>query len=179
MQDINIPDYVRGIMLEPPLLEGENPDLYWGIVRGLIEERKPQTMSDWIALSDLATKLWEERLFRKASNALIRGGKLAAVQQFLEEILPGESDLKRTETNAPRHGNKYFSEDPGKRKEYRSLLAKFGVADAEIYARSAQNNSDTIMMFEQMIASRERSRRKLRKEDRVARKEREKSPKPE
>ncbi|KJC50895.1 hypothetical protein UB31_11715 [Bradyrhizobium sp. LTSP849] len=148
VQDVDIPDYVRGIFCEPVLLEGEDSGLYWKMVCALIEERKPRTMSDWIALHDLSTKLWEERLFRRASNALIRCGKLAAVQQILDEIIPGESNLKRIQDNAARRGNKYFSENEKERNEIHSLLAKFGVTEAELYARSAQNNSEALLMWE-------------------------------
>jgi hypothetical protein len=44
--------------------------------------------------------------------------------------------------------------------------ANYGITEAELHARSAQQNSDALLMFERMIASRERGRRKLSKEDR-------------
>jgi hypothetical protein len=84
----------------------------------------------------------------------------------LNEIIPGETKLKKMDDGATHRANRYFSENKGERKEIRSLLAKFGIAEAELYARSAQNNSDALLMLERMIGSRERSRRKLRKEDR-------------
>ena len=40
----------------------EDPDLYWGLLAAAIDEREPVTASDLIAVSDLVTKLWEERL---------------------------------------------------------------------------------------------------------------------
>jgi hypothetical protein len=78
-----IPAQLRGLFCEPPLLEGEDPDRYWGLLAAVIDERKPVTASDWIAVNDLVTKLWEERLLRNASNALVRGGMLERLVGFV------------------------------------------------------------------------------------------------
>jgi hypothetical protein len=36
-------------------------NLYWGLFAAVAGERKPATASDWIAVNDVVTKLWEER----------------------------------------------------------------------------------------------------------------------
>lgn len=169
IENVEIPDYVEGFLCAPALLEGEDPGLYWKMFAGMIEERKPQTVSDWIALNDLATKLWEERICRRAANAIIRGGKLFAVRQLMDEIMPGETKLKRPGDTSAHRANRYFSDKEEERNEIRSALAKFGITEVEVHAMAAQYNSDSLMMFERMIASRERSRRKLHKEDRARR----------
>lgn len=162
-----IPDHIIGLFVEPVLLSGEDPSLYWNMVCAAIDEHRPETLLDWIALNDLVTKLWEERAFRRASNAIIRGGQRRAVQQFMTEILPGEHGverLKKMDDTADHRANRYFSEIKKDNEEIRSQLAKYGITEAELLARSAQNNSDAILMFEGILSSRERSRRKLQKE---------------
>ena len=160
-----IPAQLRGLFCEPPLLEGEDPDLYWGLLAAVIDERRPVTPADWIAVNDLVTKLWEERVFRRASNALIRGGTLEALQHFLTEVSEGEQPPMRLNDDPAHQACKYFSDKPKERNEIRSLLAQYGITQAELHAKAAQQNSDALQMFERMIASREQGRRKLRKED--------------
>jgi hypothetical protein len=36
-----IPDQLKGLFCEPPLLEGEDPKLYWGLLAALVAEHKP------------------------------------------------------------------------------------------------------------------------------------------
>lgn len=164
-----IPDHMTGLFVEPVLIEGEDPSLYWNMVSAMIDEHRPEALLDWIALNDLATKLWEERVFRRATTAIIRGGQRLAVQQFISEILPGEQRLKKIDDTADHRANRYFSENKKESEQTRSDLAKYGITEAELHARSAQNNSGAILMFEEMISSRERSRRKLQKEIRSRR----------
>jgi hypothetical protein len=152
-----------GLFVDPVLLEGEDPSLYWNMVSVMIDEHRPDTMLDWIALNDLATKLWEERVFRRATTAIIRGGQRLAVQQFMTEILPGERRLKQIGDTADHRANSYFSENK-ESGEIRSELATYGITQAEVLARSAQNNIEAILMFEEMVSSRERRRRKLQNE---------------
>ncbi|QPF90222.1 hypothetical protein [Bradyrhizobium commune] len=159
-----IPDHIIGLFVEPVLLEGEDPSLYWNILSAMIDEHRPESLLDWIALNDLVTKLWEERTYRRATNAIIRGGQRLAVEQFLTEIPPGEDGSKSQVGKADRWANRYFSATKKEREEVRSRLAKFGITEAELLARSAQNNSDAILMLEGMVSSRERSRRKLQNE---------------
>jgi hypothetical protein len=64
-----IPAQLRGLFCEPQLLEGDDPESYWGLVAAVIDERRPGTASDWIAVNDLVTKIWEERLLRSLQSA--------------------------------------------------------------------------------------------------------------
>lgn len=82
----------------------------------------------------------------------------------MTEILPGDDRLKSKDNNAGRRVDKYFSASKKESDEIRSQLAKYGITEAELLARSAQNNSDAILMFEGLVSSRERSRRKLQSE---------------
>jgi len=160
-----IPAPLRGLFCEAPLLEGEDAELYWGLVEAVLEERKPATPSDWIAVNDLVTKLWEERLFRRAFNALIRGGTLEALQHFLTEVSKGEGQV------VGHRASHYFSDKLKTRNEIRSFLAQYGITPAELHAKAAQQNGEALQMFERMIAARERGRRKQRKEDERRRRE--------
>ncbi|ULK95986.1 hypothetical protein [Bradyrhizobium sp. I71] len=158
-----IPDHIVGLFVEPVLLEGEDPKLYWNMVSAAIDEHQPASFLDWIEINDLVTKLWEERVYRRATNAVIWAGQRTAVEQFVTEIIPGDGRLKSVNM-AAREANNYFSASKQEREEVRSQLATYKIGEAEVLARSAQNNSDAIKMLEGMVSSRECTRRKLQKE---------------
>lgn len=159
-----LPDQFIGLFVEPALLDGEDPKLYWNMVSAMIDEHRPKDLFDWIAVNDLATKLWEERVYRRATNAMIRGGRRLAAEQFLIEIEPGEDRLNSLKNRTDRRANRYFSANRKESDEVRSQLAKYGIGEAELLARSAQNNSKAIFLLDGMVSSRECSRRKLQKE---------------
>lgn len=158
-----IPDHIVGLFVEPVLLEGEDPRLYWNVVSAAIDEHQPASVLDWIDINDLVTKLWEERFHRRAANAAIRAGQRTAVEQFVTEIIPGDGRVKATNM-AAREAHKYFTASKQEREEVRSQLGAYQMGEAEVLARSAQNNSDAIKMLEGMVSSRESTRRKLQKE---------------
>jgi hypothetical protein len=159
-----IPKNIIGLLVEPALLEGEEPSLYWNLFSAMIDEHQPQSLFDWLALIDFVGKLWDERFYRRATNAIIRSGQRLAVEQFVVETSPGEDGLMGREKRAERRANKYFSANKKESAEVQSQLANYAITEAEILARSAQNNADAIVMFERMVTSRERDRRKLEKE---------------
>jgi hypothetical protein len=175
-----IPAQLRGLFCEPPLLEGEDPELYWGLVAALIDQRQPETASDWIAVHDLVTKLWEERLLRRASNALVHGAMIDQLQYFflvqVEERTPEERamqwqlsiekmQLDEERCEAAKRRARRYGVNPEETKKIRSLLAQSGMSEAELHANAFERKSDALQMFERMIAARERGRRKLRNED--------------
>lgn len=159
-----IPDHMIGLFAEPALLKGEDPKLYWNIVSATIDEHRPQGLLDWIAIVDLVTKLWEERLLRRTTNAIIRAGQRHAVEQFLTEIRPGADRLKFSGNKAERQANKYFSGNKKESGDVQSELAEFEITEAEVLARSTQNNIDALVTLDRMLSLRERGRRRLQKE---------------
>jgi hypothetical protein len=163
--DSKIPAQLKGLFPEPPFLDGQDPNLYRNLLAAVIDERQPKTVTDWIAVHDLVTKLWEEQVFRRASNALIRGGMIKAVAHFVRE-LKGGGEVIRSKAAV-----RYFSKDPKERTEIRSRLGQYGIGDAELHAKSAQDNSDALQMFERMNNTRQRGRRRLDKDDRRRRRD--------
>ncbi|MBR1092643.1 hypothetical protein JQ621_34795 [Bradyrhizobium manausense] len=102
-----IPDRFLGIFVEPSLLEGDDPSVYWNIVSGMIDDYPPQDIFDYIDLHDISKKLWEARACGRYMDAMIRAGKRFAVEQCLSEISPGETELssKLRENTVPRRAN--------------------------------------------------------------------------
>jgi hypothetical protein len=110
-----IPDELKGLFGDPPLLQGEDPNLYRGLLAALIKEREPQSFADWICVHDTVNKLWEEQRFKRVSTVLMRGETVGALKSLLKQ-----SDLN------PALATQYFSENPEERQKAVSLLASYG-----------------------------------------------------
>jgi hypothetical protein len=159
---IEIPKQLESLLGPPPLLEGEDHAAYLALRAALIEDRRPETVMDWIHVQDLVTQLWEEQRYRRASAALIRGAMLAAVEYYLQEI--EKSDFPNFAGGFKRKATQYFSTNPKERKEVISLLAQYGITPSEILAKAAQLESHGVLTFERLVSSRVNGRRMLRKE---------------
>jgi hypothetical protein len=160
---IEIPKQFESLFGQPPLLEDENREAYYALRSAVIEDRQPETLTDWIYVHDLVTKLWEEQRLRRVSTELIGSAKLKAVKHFLEDIC---SNLCPSPFDEPAEmALKYFSTNPKESKPVRSLLEQHGITASAIQAKAAQLESGGVLMFERMIAARENGRRMLRKED--------------
>lgn len=169
-----IPEELRALFGDPPLLEGEDPKLYQSLLGALINDHKPKTTTDWIAIHDEITALWDERRLRRASTGIIRAGVLPALREFAGQVFWHDYPSTPDKTQQVK-ALEYFSEDLDERNEFKSLLAQYGLAEAEIHAKAAQLNSDALQMFESLISARERKRRRLRKEQRQIARERRKN----
>jgi hypothetical protein len=159
---VKIPDELEGLFGDPPLLEGEDPDLYWRLLSAMIKDRKPQGFTEWTNVHDTVNKIWEEQRLKRASTGLMRGEMFSALNYFLRDIYEPEG-LKKTGASRAL-ALQYFSEKPKEKREVVALLARFGITPAVLQAKAAQLNSDAIQMFEAMTARREKDRRKLRRE---------------
>jgi hypothetical protein len=159
---IEIPKQLESLLGPPPLLEGEDREAYLALQSLVIEEAQPKTVTDWIYVHDLVTQLWEEQRFRRASVAIIRGGMLAALEYYLQEIeecadFPDYGSFKKKARN-------YFSTDPKESKAVRSILEQHGITQSALQAKAAQLESNGVLMFERLVTARANARRKLRKE---------------
>src|SRR5579864_5487041 len=137
---IRIPDEFDGLFGDPPLLEAEDPNLYWGLLAGMIRDRDPQSFDDWIYVYDMVHKLWEEQRLKRASTGLVRGEMFNALMYFLMNI---GADGGLTRIGGPRDlAFKYFSEKSREKQEVVALLARYGITPAVLQAKAAQQNSD-------------------------------------
>jgi len=167
---IEIPKQLESLLGQPSLLEGEDREAYLALRSAVIEDRQPKTVMDWIHVHDLVTQLWEEQRFRRASAAIIRGGMLAALEYYLEEIDTSREEIDRSSDfpdfsgGFKNYARQYFSANPKERKEVISLLAQYGITPSELLAKAAQLESNGVLMFERLVTSRANGRRMLRKE---------------
>jgi hypothetical protein len=161
---INFPEGLRGLIEDPPLLQGEDPKLYWNLLVAVIDEEKPQGIMDYIDVMDQVNKVWEEWRLKRVSVGLINGEMLSAVDYFL-------APLEMKPISRSKLARDYFGEKPKVRQKVVSKLAQYGVTLPEIQAKAVQLNRPTLQLTERMIAARENGRRQLRKDKRNRRQE--------
>jgi hypothetical protein len=161
---IKIPEALRCLIDEPPLLEGEDPEQFWSFFEAMVEDQDPQDILDWVSVIDITIKCWEELRLRRSSAAIIRGGMLEALIHFLRPIKSamGQPKLLLKPTND--FALKYFSKNPKERQEVIALLAQHGITLAELQAKAAELNGKPLQMFERMTVTRANERRMARKE---------------
>jgi hypothetical protein len=162
---VKFPDELKGLIEEPPLLEGEDPEHFWSFFQALVDEQKPQGILDWVSAIDMVIKCWEELRLRRSSAAVIRGGMINALIYFLRAIRPPPTERSKESMQPTMNlALQYFSKKPKEREKVIALLAQHGITLAELQAKAAELNGEPLQMFERMIAARENGRRMLRKE---------------
>src|SRR5215467_11672731 len=81
----SIPDKLKCLLGEPPLLEDEDRKAYWALFAAVAKDRKLQSVMDYFDVRDYVTKLWDEQRLRRMSAGLVSGGILKAVTYYLEQ----------------------------------------------------------------------------------------------
>jgi hypothetical protein len=138
-REIKIPDEVKGLVGEPPLVAGENEEAYNRLLDAVVKERNPQSVMDRIDVYDFVNKLWEEQRLSRAIAGLISGGLPKALKYFLEQT-----------NQDPSNGQKYFSEDPIERQLFIQSLAPYGITPGTLQAKAADYHNVTLKTLERM-----------------------------
>jgi hypothetical protein len=143
---IEIPNEIKILLGELPLLDDENPEDFLSFLRAVIDERKPQSPMDCMSVIDMTIKCWEELRLNRASAALIRGAMLNALIYFLQMIKPPKRlDLIGANRTL---ALKYFSKKPKEKEQVLALLAQHGITVAALQAKAAELSSEPLQMFE-------------------------------
>lgn len=162
-----IPEALRGLIENLPLLEGENPDHFLSLLQSVVEDQNPKGIIEWLNSVDMAMKYWEELRLRRASTALIQGGMFKAVNFFLNQISvpdPNPMNFLSPQVFNETLALKYFSKNPEEKKKVVAELAQHGITVSELQALAAELQAKPLQMFERMITARENGRRQLREE---------------
>ena len=163
------PAAMRTFIEHPPLIEGESPEQFWLLLRSIVEEQKPECMTEWLSSYDMAVKRWEGHRLSRLSVALIQASMFNAVLDIACALEP-ESGLLTLDFD-PRKTvlrndvtKNFYNTDPQKRQEVFKGLEERGITQAEIVANALQRNVKSLQVVEQMRAAREIDQRKLRQE---------------
>jgi hypothetical protein len=165
-----MPDSAANLFGEPALLKGENKDQYMRLLAAVEADLKPETSFDWMMVYDQTNKYSEELRLRRISTSLIEGAKAEALEILLR---PHCVDMFDISDRSPSIARNYFSGDANAKKEAIKTVAYYGITPEQIEAKAMQVVIGALHVIDRMSSNRETSRRILRKEHAILRKERE------
>jgi hypothetical protein len=154
---------------EPALLKGENKENNLKLLNAVTQYFEPENVYDQMIVHDTANNFREEQRFRRISADLIEGAKPEALENLLRLFCADPLDLGSTPDGIARD---YFGGETKARKEAASTVAYLGITPGMIEAKAAQLVMAPLVAFDRMSGNREKSRRILRKEHELRRKER-------
>lgn len=145
---------------KPPLLEGEDRELYMRLYAAIEADIEPKSFFDRMLVREQTDKIWEELRCRRGAAALIETAYVEALASLLSPIY----ENKMTLISAGKAAVKFYSADPKAKKEVAAVMAEYGITEAKIQAKAMQIIGGTLQLFDRMINHRETARRNLRKE---------------
>jgi hypothetical protein len=143
---------------EPPLIAGESKERYLKLRTAVAQSIEPKTIYDWMMVNDQTNKYWEELRLRSSAAALIEGAYVDALESLLRPFCTAPdvpSEIVRG----------YYSGSSKIKQQKTSQVAGYGITPEQIQAKAIQIIGSALQMIDRMIANRETSRRKLRKEN--------------
>lgn len=66
-----IPEHIRRLIGEPPLLKGESVDDYNALLEQLVVDANPRDFTSWLLIAERAQKLWEYARLQRLGRALV------------------------------------------------------------------------------------------------------------
>ena len=79
---------MRALLGPSWLIEGEDPKLYEDLLGRVGVAVQPVDIIDWLLLKDVVTITWEIQRSRRQRETVVRMGRLKAIEQILEQVVP-------------------------------------------------------------------------------------------
>ena len=161
-------DQSDGFFGDPPLLRGEDKTNSLKLLTAVAQHYQPEDVIDWMMVNDVTNKYLEETRFRRMSSALIEGAKPEALEILLR---PFYSSGTMFNAGPSEIAKDYFCGDPKTKKAMAVLVAHCGITVEIIEAKATHLVIGPLLVLDRMSGNREKSRRNLRKEHELRRKE--------
>ena len=136
-------------------MRGESVEEYWNWWTAFVEGYKPETMSDWLEVNELAHRHWEQRRLRRYGPSLVESALGPALTELLRRHHKGGPEKVSSD---------YFSQDPAAREGASETHRKYGITDDQILAEAMQKRGDALVVLDKMDNYRATATRLLRKE---------------
>jgi len=150
-------DEIKALFGEPPLIRGESKEDYWKLWSAFVEDLKPKSLPDWIEVTELANKQWEQGRLRRCNPALVEG----ALGNALKELLQPFNAIGISPTELARD---YYAADLKTRQKANEKVARCGITDDQILAEAMQMRSSALIAFDRMDSYRASAKRMLLKD---------------
>jgi hypothetical protein len=88
----SVPAAMRDLFINPPLLNRENPKLYYQLLEKMIEQLQPRTVIEWLLLKDQVDYAWEALRMRRLKGPLIDIEGRRSMAEVLRKLQPADAD---------------------------------------------------------------------------------------
>lgn len=123
-----LPQGVRWLFANPPLLNTEDRAQYLSIVQQLVKTFKPTNFFDWFAIRDLADETWEILRLRQANRDIFQDTAERAAWLRRRQWPVSRDSIDTTENNGPKPEVRPTARDF-------AAAARFWLPDAELVQR--------------------------------------------
>jgi hypothetical protein len=163
-------DQIKALLGAPRLIRGESEEAYWQWWSAFVEQYKPDSLSDWLEVHDLAIKHWEQNRLRRCNSALVDGALIAALKNLLRPLHavnvfnPIAGGLDAIENNATKIAHEYYAGNDQERRRAREKVEAWGIGDDQIIAEAMQLRGNAMLLFDRMDNYRAGAKRAHQKE---------------
>lgn len=145
-----VPPEVRPLLGPGWIIEGEDPELYEGLLAQVGAAVQPRDLIDWLLLKDVVALTWEIQRTRRQRASLMRTARHDAMQSILTKLLPREGiRMSGEEREVDRLARQWFSGDEEAIAVVDELLAAAGLSEADVVARSLSVNAQELDRLDQ------------------------------
>jgi hypothetical protein len=130
-----VPPEIRPLLGPSWIVEGEDPKLYEELLAQVGAAVQPQDLIDWLLLNDIVALTWEIQRTRRHRQGLMHMARHEAMKSILTGLLPPERGYG-TEPKAHKLARLWLNGDEAKAEQVNELLAKAGISEAEVVART-------------------------------------------
>jgi len=164
-------DQIKALLGAPRLIRGESEEAYWQWWSAFVEQYKPDSLSDWLEVNDLAIKHWEQNRLRRYNSALVDGALIAALKNLLRPLQAvnvfnptADSPLDAIKNNATKIAHEYYAGNDQERRRAREKVEAWGIGDDQIIAEAMQLRGNAMLLFDRMDNYRAGAKRAHQKE---------------
>ena len=131
---------VRELLGPAWIIEGEDPERYEQLLARVAEAVGPVDFIDWLLIKDICALTWEIQRSRRHRETVIRIGRLEALQQILEQVMPRAEKGHFSEHDRVRDirelATKWVSGDSQARRRIAEVLRKSEFSIEDVAAHS-------------------------------------------
>ncbi len=150
-----VPERVRVLLGEAPLMPGESAHLYDRLLCALADEYRPGGIGQWLLVKDIADLTWEIQRFRWLMPEILHTSTLEASTGYLEARM---SDLA--------HVPELMPDEQRRTVDAREPVLRVSeeIGTRSLLARSARDQMPVLAALEKILASLERRRQRYTRE---------------
>ncbi|WP_051677733.1 hypothetical protein [Bradyrhizobium sp. URHD0069] len=157
-RDMEIPKDIAPFVAKcPPLLPGESDMQYYALFDMLMEEIRPDTTTEWLALADIAGLCWDVQRYRVWKGSILNIYRRSALETALRDT--HRSRAQGFGCDAPaffgiaRKEAEEWRTDPEKRQVLDARLAEHGYDEVALNAGALLEAMEPLSKIERFLSS--------------------------